>query len=67
MRAALVIVIVILTLTVVRWIRAGDDFPLGRALPFMNGEFNPLYDFGALGMVVIFIWGLVRLHHRRDK
>jgi len=61
MKAALLIVIVLLTVALVRWILAGSDVSFGRALPFMNGRFDPLYDLGALAMLVIFLWGLVRL------
>jgi len=61
MRAAAAVAVVILTMAVIRWIRSGDDFPLGRALPFMSGKSDPLYDFGSLAMVLIFIWGLVRM------
>ena len=61
MKTLKIVLVVILAAVVINLIRGGEDFPLPHTLP-LSGGFRPgVYDLGALGMVLLCIWGLVRL------
>ena len=66
MKIAKIVLIVTIAAAVITWLRAGEDFPLPRVLPFCGGyPPSALYDvIGGIGIVLIFLWGLARLRRR---
>ena len=66
MRALKITIVLLITLTVIAFIRAGDNFHIARVLPFCDGDIN-LYDWAGLIMAGIFLWGLYRLRRRREN
>jgi len=53
--------IVLLAAVAINQVRGSEDFPLPHVLP-LSGGFRPgVYDLGALGMILICLWGLVRV------
>ena len=69
MKAAKLILIIIVTAVVVNFVRGGQDFSLPRVLPFCSG--NPLsfwYDVvGGCGLLILLIYGLRRLKQPTDS
>ncbi|MDI6451603.1 hypothetical protein [Anaerobaca lacustris] len=61
MKTLKVAVIVLLAAVVINVVRGPADFPLPHILP-LSGGFRPgIYDLGALGMILLCLWGLVRV------
>ena len=51
----------------IHFIKADNAVDIRRALPFCDGDSFPnAYHFGALAIVLIFLWGLARLGRRDD-
>ena len=61
MKTLKVALIVLLTAVAINLVRGPTDFPLPHILP-LSGGFRPgIYDLGALGMILLCLWGLVRV------
>ena len=61
MKAFKVAMIVLLTAIALNFVRGSEDFPLPHILP-LSGGFRPgIYDLGAVGMVLLCLWGLARV------
>ena len=66
MKILQILVVLLLTFTFLRFIRAGADFHIAKVLPFCDGEPVGIYHWSGLIMAGIFVWGLLRLYHRKD-
>ncbi|MFC1805377.1 hypothetical protein ACFL09_00155 [Planctomycetota bacterium] len=67
MKAAIVVLIVILTGALVCGIRGDLDFSIVHTLPLLGGHKPSLwYDGGAVCLVLLFLWGLGRLRRRGE-
>ena len=61
MKAIQIAVIVLLAAVAINLVRGSEDFPLPHILP-LSGGFRPgIYDLGALGMILLCLWGLLRV------
>ncbi len=61
MKTLKVAVIVLLAAIAINLVRGPADFPLPHILP-LSGGFHPgIYDLGALGMILLCLWGLLRV------
>lgn len=56
--------IVILVCSLVNFIRGGADFHIAKVLPFCSGRPVSLYDWAAVAMFIITVWGLNRLRRQ---
>ena len=65
MKAATILIIVIVALAVIGWIMQDTDFHIAESLPFCSGEKPNFYDIGALALLTLLVWGLARLAKRR--
>jgi hypothetical protein len=61
MKAAKLVLILIVTMGLILFVRGGRDFNLVKSLPFCGGHKPGFYDFGAIALVVLMLWGLGRL------
>ena len=61
MKAAMVVLILIVTMGLIVFVRGGRDFSLVKAIPFCGGHKPGLYDFGAIALFTLMLWGLGRL------
>ena len=66
MKAIQILVVLLLTFTLLNFIRAGADFHIAKIIPFCDGEPVSIYHWAGLIVAVIFCWGLIRLF-RRDE
>ena len=64
MRALKITIVLLITITVIAFIRAGDSFHIASVLPFCDGEPVNIYHWAGLVMAGIFLWGLYRLSRR---
>ena len=62
MKAAKIVLVLLVTMGLVVFVRGGRDFSLAKALPFCGGHKPGFYDFGALALLALAAWGLTRLH-----
>lgn len=63
MRVAVITFIVIVMIALVGWILTGTgiDHP-AQLLPLVSGfELNSVYEVGGIAMVLIFLWGVIRM------
>jgi len=68
MKANKITIVLLITFTVLGFIRAGADFHIAKILPFCDGEpAGSIYPWAGLILVVIFLWGLARLRQRKDN
>ena len=67
MKAALIVIVIILTLALMRWVLGDEaDIHPARLLPFIGGHSVGMYDVGALVVVGITVVGLLRLWRAGD-
>ena len=66
MKVIWTVLIVVLIAGLMCWVRGGADFSFVRALPFLGGHPPGVFDFGAICLCVITVWGLARLRRNRD-
>ena len=66
MRALKITIVLLITITLIAFIRAGDSFHIARVLPFCDGAPVNIYHWAGLVMAAIFLWGLYRLRHRSE-
>jgi hypothetical protein len=66
-RAAAVVLIIVLIACLINYLRAGADFPIVRCLPFAGGHEPSLYDAGAFALLLMIPWGLGRLRRKDDE
>jgi hypothetical protein len=64
MKAFMIVIVVIVTAVVINWVRCGDAFALPQALPFLGGKDPGVYDLGACGLLLLCLWGIIRLRRR---
>ncbi|MFA6132818.1 MAG: hypothetical protein WC869_02235 [Phycisphaerae bacterium] len=67
MRLAKITIVLIIIAALIGWIR--DEHTLGhiaKCLPFCSGAKPSFFDFGAVAMVILAIWGLARLKRHGD-
>jgi hypothetical protein len=61
MKTLKIVVILLLAAVAINLVRGPADFPLPYILP-LSGGFRPgVYDLGALGMILLCAWGLLRV------
>ena len=66
MKAIKITIILLVTFTVLAFIRRGADFHIAKILPFCDGEPVSLFSWAGLIMAGLFLWGLARLRRRDD-
>ena len=59
--------VVLLTATIVNWIRHGEGFSIVQTLPFLGGHRTGIYDVAGIMMLLITIWGARRLGGRKRR
>lgn len=67
MKAAKVVLILILIAVLINAVRLGDDFPLPYVFPGLGGMPPSQYDLAGIAMILITLWGLARLRQNRRK
>lgn len=62
-RIVLIVLTVVVALSLLSWIRSEGRhaFDIRSIVPFMRGSDTTVYDWGGLVLVVVGIWGLLRL------
>jgi hypothetical protein len=67
MRAAKIAIILLVILTLMIWVRSGQDLGhLAKIIPFCSGNPPSLYDFGALALVIMCFLALRRLKRANE-
>jgi hypothetical protein len=62
-KAAKVILVLLVISALIGVVRSGRGLGhIGRVLPFCSGGEPGLYDFGALAIIAIALWGIVRMY-----
>jgi len=61
MKAFKIVMIVLVAAVVLNLIRGRESFPLPHVLPLAGGFSPGMYDIGGLGMILLCIWGLLRV------
>ncbi len=61
MKAGSIILVLIGAMGIIIFIRGGRDFSLPQVLPFCGGHRPGFYDFGAVCLLALMLWGLGRL------
>jgi len=67
MRMIKIVLVILGTLAMLNFVRAGANFPLGKILPFCGGRSTSLYDFGGLVLLALTIWGILRMRQSHDS
>jgi hypothetical protein len=68
MKTAIVILLLILTFSLISWLRSGVfEGHILETLPFLGGKPAGPYDLACIGCILIFIWGLNRLYGSNKK
>lgn len=68
MKTALVILILILTFSLINWLRSGEfDGHIFETLPFLGGKPAGPYDLLCIVCILIFLFGLNRLYGSNNK
>ena len=67
MKSAKLVLVLLVTMGLIVFVRGGRDFSLPKALPFCGGHKPGFYDFGALCLIVLMLWGLGRLRRTGDE
>ena len=63
MKAAKIILVLLVISALIGVVRSGRGLGhIGRALPFCSGGEPGLYDFAALAVVAIALWGIARMY-----
>jgi hypothetical protein len=60
-------IIILLTITVLSFIKSGKSFNLIQALPFADGRPVNIYHWAALAILLITCWGYCRLNHKKKE
>jgi len=67
MRAAKIAIILLVILTLMIWVRSGQDLGhLAKIVPFCSGNPPSLYDFAALALVLMCFLALCCLKHAHE-
>lgn len=62
MKAAQVILVILITAAIINYLRGGDGFPLPQVLPLCDGRpFSSSYALGGIALLFLLFWGLRRL------
>jgi len=61
MKAAAVVLTVVLAACLINWVRSGASFHVVQALPLCGGYTPSLYDAATVAMLLLIPWGLGRL------
>jgi len=62
-KAAKIILVLLVIAVLIGVVRSGRDLGhIGRVLPFCSGGEPGLYDFAALAVVAIALWGIARMY-----
>ena len=62
MKAAQVILAILITAAIINYLRGGDGFPLPQALPMCDGRpFSGSHALGGIALLFLLFWGLRRL------
>ena len=65
MKAAKIVVVLILMFAMIRWIAGNEEFALPTILPFLGGhEPDFWYDMGGIVLIIIVLLGLRRLSRK---
>jgi len=63
MKAAKIILVLLVIAALIGVVRSGRDLGhIGRVLPFCSGGKPGFYDFAALAVVAIALWGIARMY-----
>ena len=63
-----VVVVLVIALSVMVFVRDGKrDFDIRTTLPFLRGPKPALYEWAAVAIAGIGVWGVYRLHKRNAK
>ena len=67
MKAAKIIIVLIVAYVLIKWIAGNEEFALPTILPFLGGhEPDFWYDIGGIALIVIALLGLRRLSRNQD-
>jgi len=66
MRALKITLILLITVTAMGFVLAGDSFHPASVIPFCDGAPVNIYHWGGLTIGLVFLWGLYRLRRRED-
>jgi hypothetical protein len=63
MKAAKIVLVLLVISALIGVVRSGRGLGhIGRVLPFCSGGEPGLYDFGALAVIAIALWGIARMY-----
>jgi hypothetical protein len=67
MKTVKITLILLTAAAVIIFMKAGRAVDLRRALPFCDGEPPNEYHYGALALLLIWLWGMARLRRKDDE
>ena len=67
MREAKIVLILLLFAALIHAVREDAGFRLPQVVPFMGGRRPGEYDLAGIAMILIFLWGLGRLHRIHER
>lgn len=66
MKAIKITLVLLATAAVLHFLKAEEDIDIRKSLPFLDGEPPNVYHVAALAVILIFVWGLIRLGRGKD-
>ena len=66
MKAIKITFVLLTAAAVLHFLRAEKTIDIRKALPFLDGEPPNAYHIAALAVILIFLWGLIRLGRGND-
>ena len=68
MKAAKLVVLLILFIVLINWVRLGNySEPIPTVLPFLGGRDHSIYEPAGVVCIAISLWGLLRLSRNRKR
>lgn len=66
MKTTKIVLVVVISALLIRAVCSGYDFKLPMVLPFMGGRKPGIYEGGAIAIILITLWGIIRLGRSDD-
>ena len=64
MKSLKICFVILVGAVIINFIRHGEGFPISRTLPFCGGDPLSIYDFAALILLIMLIWGIASCKHK---
>ena len=66
MKLIVILIVLLLFAALINFLRGDAGFPISQALPLLGGHPPGLFDVAAGAMILISIWGIMRLLRKKD-